>query len=91
MKNKGFIVLALAIAMISGCVTEDVERVSTTTTVPLITAEIGDTVYAKMLVSEKKESKSKPDQGTITFGLSVCNHKDETVQEGQWVALMARR
>lgn len=53
--------------------------------------KIGDTIYARMLVSEKKESKSNPDQGTVTFGVSVHNQRDEIVQDGQWVMLMARK
>jgi FKBP-type peptidyl-prolyl cis-trans isomerase 2 len=43
--DKGFVLLALAVVLISGCVTEEVERVSTTTTVPSLAARMRDTVY----------------------------------------------
>jgi len=44
------IVLLLIIALISGCVTEEIERVSTTTTaVPLLKAGYGDIVYVNYI------------------------------------------
>ncbi len=50
MKQYLLFVLTFAIVLISGCVTDEIERVSTTTTtVPLPTAEGGDTVYVSYI------------------------------------------
>ncbi|OYT41125.1 MAG: hypothetical protein B6U86_03090 [Candidatus Altiarchaeales archaeon ex4484_43] len=50
MIDRKIVFLALVIALIPGCVTEKIERVSTTTTtVPLLKAGNGDTVYVNYI------------------------------------------
>ena len=39
----------------------------------------GDTIYAEIEVVDKRESKTKPDRGIITFKNTVKNQNDETV------------
>jgi len=39
----------------------------------------GDTLYAEIEVADKRESKTKPDRGIITFKNTVKNQNDETV------------
>jgi len=51
---------------------------------------INDTIYVKVLVKKKKESK-KADRGLVSMWLEVINQRDEVVMEGQWDILMARR
>ncbi|HWI54343.1 MAG TPA: MaoC/PaaZ C-terminal domain-containing protein [Desulfobacteria bacterium] len=51
--------------------------------------KFGDTITVKREVAEKKETKE--DRGIVTFNIQVVNQKDEVVQEGQWLMLVARR
>lgn len=51
---------------------------------------INDTVYVKIEVIDKQESK-KLDRGLISFWLSVINQREEVVMEGQWDILMSRK
>jgi acyl dehydratase len=51
---------------------------------------INDTVYVKIEVMGKQESK-KPDRGLISFWLSLMNQREEVVMEGQWDILMSRK
>lgn len=51
---------------------------------------INDTVYVKIKVKDKQESK-KPDRGLISFWMSVINQREEIVMEGQWDVLMSRK
>lgn len=51
---------------------------------------IGDTIYARIVISEMKESKSRPDQGIVAFEVSVYNQKNELIQEGKWIKMMDR-
>lgn len=50
----------------------------------------GDTIYAKFVVSNKKET-SKPDRGVLTRNVYVYNQRDEIVSEGKIVLLMMRK
>jgi len=51
---------------------------------------INDTIYVKIKVKDKQESK-KPDRGLISFWVSVINQREELVMEGQWDALISRK
>jgi acyl dehydratase len=51
---------------------------------------VGDTVRARIIVRAKKEMK-KPDRGFVTFAVTLLNQRGESVQEGEQVALIARR
>ena len=50
----------------------------------------GDTIRMEQKVVAKKES-SKPDRGVVTVESRVLNQRDETVLEGTWTLLMARK
>src|SRR5699024_7243486 len=50
----------------------------------------GDTIHAKFVVSEKKET-SKPDRGVLTRTVYVINQRDEVVSEGKIVLLMMKK
>jgi acyl dehydratase len=52
---------------------------------------IGDTIYARVVVSEKRESKSKTNQGIISLDVSLFNQRNEIVQKGRWVKLVGRK
>lgn len=52
--------------------------------------KFGDTIHLQLTVSEKKET-SKPDRGIVIFQTNVLNQRDETVIDGQWVVMMARK
>lgn len=52
--------------------------------------KIGDTIRVHEKVAAMRESK-KPTQGLVTFDVAIVNQRGETVQEGQWKILMARR
>ncbi len=56
----------------------------------LIPVLIGDTVHARVVVRAKRET-AKPDRGIVTFGVALLNQRDEPVQEGEHVLLLARR
>ena len=43
---------------------------------------VGDTIRARLRVSGKKASRSKPDRGTVTVEYEVLNQRDEVVQTG---------
>jgi len=43
---------------------------------------IGDTIRAKLTVSDKRASRSKPDRGVVTVNYEVLNQSDEVVQKG---------
>lgn len=49
----------------------------------------GDTIRAKLIVREKKET-SKPDRGIVIFDMAVVNQRDESVVESEWTLLMVR-
>lgn len=51
---------------------------------------INDTVYVRVVVKDKEESK-KIDRGLISLWLEVVNQRDEVVMEGQWEILMVRK
>lgn len=48
---------------------------------------IGDTIHLKVKVAHKK-AMPRLGMGMITFDIAVVNQKDETVQKGQWKALI---
>ncbi len=52
---------------------------------------IGDTVTAVLRVAEKRESKSKPDRGIVTFNLKLKNQRGEIVQKGLNRMMVERR
>ena len=52
--------------------------------------KFGDTIHLQLKVSEKKET-SKPERGIVTFHTNILNQRDETVIDGQWVVMMARK
>jgi acyl dehydratase len=51
---------------------------------------IGDTVYAKNIVIEKKET-SKPDRGIVRYKRQLINQREEVVQEGETVIMVLRK
>lgn len=52
--------------------------------------KIGDTIRARIEVTEKRES-SKPDRGVMKRRLQVVNQRDEVVQESIQAFLLKRR
>jgi acyl dehydratase len=50
----------------------------------------GDTIRVHFKVSEKKESKSKPDRGVVTLYLEILNQKGVIVQSGYKAIMMKR-
>ena len=48
---------------------------------------IGDTIHLKVKAANKK-AMPRLGMGLITFDIAVVNQKDETVQRGQWKALI---
>lgn len=50
----------------------------------------GDTIRVKVRVSDKKESKSKPDRGVVTLYLEILNQNDVVVQSGYKAIMMKR-
>jgi acyl dehydratase len=52
---------------------------------------VGDTVTASVRVTEKRESRSKPDRGIVTLDLELRNQRDEVVQKGQNRLMVQRR
>ncbi len=48
---------------------------------------IGDTIHLKVKVAHKK-AMPRLGMGMVTFDISVVNQKDETLQKGQWKALI---
>lgn len=51
---------------------------------------IGDTIHAKNIVMEKRET-SKKDRGLVTFKRQIINQRGEVVQEGTTLLLIQRR
>lgn len=52
---------------------------------------VGDTIYAKTVVIEKRPSRSKPDRGIITFEHQGINQRNELVCSCIRGAMMLRR
>jgi len=50
--------------------------------------KIKDTIYAKVVVSEKRESKSLKGQGIITFDITIYNQREEVAQKGELTVMM---
>jgi 3-hydroxybutyryl-CoA dehydratase len=50
----------------------------------------GDTVQARYTVEAVRESESRPTAGFVTLAVSVLNQRDEVVQEGTDVLMVAR-
>ena len=51
---------------------------------------VGDSIHARVSVAAKRETR-KPDRGVVTFGVTIFNQRDEPVQEGEHVLMLARR
>ncbi|GIW12338.1 MAG: MaoC family dehydratase [Dehalococcoidia bacterium] len=51
---------------------------------------IGDTLTVTETVAEKRETR-KPDRGIIVMQVNLLNQRGETVQDGPWTFLYARR
>lgn len=51
---------------------------------------IGDTVHARLTITEKRLT-SKGDRGIVRLAQSVLNQTGATVQDGEWLILVARR
>jgi acyl dehydratase len=51
---------------------------------------VGDTVTARLRVSEKRASQSKPDRGIVTLELELRNQEGKIVQKGKNLLLVAR-
>lgn len=52
--------------------------------------KIGDTVYAEIVVADKRET-SKRERGITTLKIDVKNQRNETVMEFEHVLLMRRK
>lgn len=52
---------------------------------------IGDTIYAKSLVVDRRESRSKPDRGIVTFEHQGINQRGEIVCSCTRGAMMMRK
>jgi acyl dehydratase len=52
---------------------------------------VGDTIRADVSCLDKRESRSKPDRGIVTFTHEVRNQRGETVLLGRAVRLVRRR
>lgn len=55
----------------------------------LLPVKIGDTVWAQIRISNKKEVDEK--SGLIVYELEVFNQRKEIAQKGEWTILLARR
>jgi acyl dehydratase len=53
--------------------------------------KIGDTVRARWRVTEKRESKSKPNMGIITEFVELVNQRGEVTQQGEHITLIRKR
>ena len=51
----------------------------------------GDTIYTKVLIREKRESKSRPDRGIVHLAFTAVNQRDEEVMTFTTIALIKRR
>ena len=52
---------------------------------------IGDTLSIRYRVNDYRESRSRPDQAVVTFGLQMLNQHQQLVQSGEVLFLMSRR
>ena len=52
---------------------------------------IGDTIHARLRVTDKRPSSSKPDRGVVTVEYEVLNQDDKIVQHGTNKVLVHRR
>lgn len=50
----------------------------------------GDSIHGRVVVAAKREVR-KPDRGIVAFAITLFNQRDEPVQEGEHVLLLARR
>lgn len=50
--------------------------------------KIGDTIYVKVKLVDKKETK-RPDRGVIVLERTVINQRDEVVQQGETTLMIA--
>jgi len=50
---------------------------------------IGDTIRGRLRVLDKKEARTGA--GLVTFQMSVMNQKDEEIQEGEYIVMVARK
>ena len=51
----------------------------------------GDTIRTKVVVRDKRESKSRPDRGIMTLAFTTYNQRDEEVMTYTTIAFVARR
>lgn len=51
----------------------------------------GDTIRIRRRVTEVRRSRSRPDRGVVTLDIEVINQRDEVVQAGTDVLLVAAR
>jgi len=51
----------------------------------------GDTIYTKVTIREKRESKSRPDRGIVHLHFAAYNQRNEEVMTFTTVALIKRR
>jgi acyl dehydratase len=56
----------------------------------LVPVLVGDTVHARIRIQAKRELK-KVDRGIVTFAVTLFNQREEPVQEGEHVIVLARR
>jgi acyl dehydratase len=77
---NGILVFAIAVGMsvpdVSGLAIANLEYDSVKHVGPVFH---GDTIYARTLVLEKTESKSKPDRGVVYVETTAYNQRNETV------------
>jgi monoamine oxidase len=52
---------------------------------------VGDAIRTVSTVTDVRRSRSKPDRGVVTTRVQVLNQRDEVVQEGSDVVLVAAR
>jgi acyl dehydratase len=51
---------------------------------------VGDTIHARIAIQAKRELK-KADRGIVIFAVTLFNQREEPVQEGEHVLVLARR
>lgn len=51
----------------------------------------GDTLRSVVEVVEARESRSRPDRGTVIFGFTVLNQRDESVLTYRAITIIAKR
>ena len=51
----------------------------------------GDTIYTKVTIREKRESKSQPDRGIMHLAFAVFNQRDEQVMTFTTIAFLKRK